>query len=73
MSICQGMGLSQVDRVYVSWISMAVVNTLRCPLTVILAFKSSKKPIKKEKIKDDVIRHPEDVSKELHDSDTFTL
>jgi len=75
MSICQAMGLSQENRVYVSWISMAIVNTLRCPLTVILAFKSSKKPVKKDKIKDDIIHreHPEDAPKELHDSNTFTL
>ncbi len=42
-SISKAIGLTQEQRTYVNWISLAVINTIRCPTTVILAFKSNAK------------------------------
>ena len=44
-----GLHLDFEHRTYASWIGLAIANTLRCPLTVILAFKSTAKPIAQRK------------------------
>jgi hypothetical protein len=39
--ISVAMGVGQEERTYINWIALATTNTLRCPLTVILAFKTN--------------------------------
>ena len=47
--------LDAEHRAYVSWMTLAITNTLRCPLTIILAFKSKAKPsVCKKTIKRDL-------------------
>ena len=42
-AVINGLHLDFEHRTYASWIALAIANTLRCPLTVILAFKSTTK------------------------------
>ena len=73
-SISKAMGLTQEQRTYVNWISLAVTNTIRCPTTVILAFKSNAKlaASRKKEIRDEIIGAlPQKDDKTVSDSDTF--
>ena len=42
-AVINGLHLDFEHRTYASWIALAIANTLRSPLTVILAFKSTTK------------------------------
>ena len=73
-SISKAMGLTQEQRTYVNWISLAVTNTIRCPTTVILAFKSNAKlaASRKKEIRDEIIGAlPQKDDETVSDSDTF--
>jgi hypothetical protein len=56
-AISGALGLTPVQRTYVNWIAIAIANTLRCPMTVILAFKSNPKlaASRKREIQDEIV------------------
>jgi hypothetical protein len=72
-SISKALGLNQEQRTYVNWISLAIINTVRCPTTVILAFKSNAKlaASRKREIRDEIIGALPQKDETVSDSDTF--
>jgi hypothetical protein len=56
-AVFKSAGLTLEQRTYISWLALSTLNTLRCPLTVILAFKSNAKlaASRKKEIQDGII------------------
>ena len=67
------LGLSFEQKTYVLWIMLAVANTLRCPLTVILAFKANSKVTesRKKEMTQKVIGGMNLQNEILEETDTF--
>jgi hypothetical protein len=67
------LGLSFEQKTYVLWIMLAVANTLRCPLTVILAFKTNSKVTesRKKEMTQKVIGGMNLQNEILEETDTF--
>ena len=76
-TVCKSLGLTQNQRTVISWIGLSTANMLRCPMTVILAFKSNAKlaASRKKEIQDEIIGGvPLEANKKYEfnsDSETF--